>query len=130
MGCDVALNKFLLPGPNLLNKVECVLLRFLSGRFNIAGDIKQMFLNIRLTPKDCPFHCFLWNEEAGATSPIVYQFQRHVFGNAGSPCVAVFILKEHARKSKETAPAAVNTLLHFTLIDDVLDSVETEEEAK
>ena len=130
MGCDVALNKFLLPGPNLLNEVVGVLLRFRSGRFTIAGDIKQMFLNIRLTPEDRPFHCFLWNEEAGAKSPIVYQFQRHVFGNAGSPCVAVFVLKEHARKSKKTAPAAVDTLLHSTLIDDVLDSVETEEEAK
>ncbi len=127
MGCDVALNKFLLPGPNLLNEVVGVLLRFRSGRFTIAGDIKQMFLNIRLVPEDRPYHCFLWNEDS---TQVVYQFQRHVFGNAGSPCVAVFVLKEHARKYKDSAPAAVDTLLNSTLIDDVLDSVETEEEAE
>ena len=130
MGCDVALNKFLLPGPNLLNEVVGVLLRFRSGRYTIAGDIKQMFLNIRLTPADRPYHCFLWNDDATSSKPTVYQFQRHVFGNAGSPCVAVFVLKEHARKFRDTAPAAVDTLLHSTLIDDVLDSVETEEEAE
>ncbi len=129
MGCDVALNKFLLPGPNLLNEVVGVLLRFRSGNYTIAGDIKQMFLNIRLTPEDRPYHCFLWNEQPGTQEPVIYQFQRHVFGNAGSPCVAVFVLKEHAKKFQETAPAAVDTLLHSTLIDDVLDSVETEEEA-
>ena len=129
MGCDVALNKFLLPGPNLLNEVVGVLLRFRSGRITVAGDIKQMFLNIRLTPADRPYHCFLWNETPGAPEPVIYQFQRHVFGNAGSPCVAVFVLKEHAKQSQKSAPAAVDTLLHSTLIDDVLDSVETEEEA-
>ncbi len=129
MGCDVALNKFLLPGPNLLNEVVGVLLRFRSGRITIAGDIKQMFLNIRLSPEDRPFHCFLWNPSAAAPEPDVYQFQRHVFGNAGSPCVAVFVLKEHAKKFNHSAPAAVDTLLNSTLIDDVLDSVETEGEA-
>ncbi len=129
MGCDVALNKFLLPGPNLLNEVVGVLLRFRSGKVTVAGDIKQMFLNIRLAPEDRPYHCFLWNQNPEDSDPIVYQFQRHVFGNAGSPCVAVFVLKEHARKSQASAPAAVDTLLNSTLIDDVLDSVETEEEA-
>ncbi len=129
MGCDVSLNKFLLPGPNLLNEVVGVLLRFRSGKITIAGDIKQMFLNIRLTPEDKPYHCFLWNKTPQQDSPTVYQFQRHVFGNAGSPCVAVFVLKEHAKKYQKEAPAAVDTLLNSTLIDDVLDSVETEREA-
>ena len=127
MGCDVALNRFLLPGPNLLNEVVGVLLRFRSGRFTIAGDIKQMFLNIRLLEEDRPFHCFLWKGEED--EPFVYQFQRHVFGNAGSPCVAVFVLKEHARKYQDRYPKAVDTLLHSTLIDDVLDAADTEEEA-
>ncbi len=130
MGCDVSLNKFLLPGPNLLNKVVGVLLRFRSGKFTIAGDIRQMFLNIRLTPADRPFHCFLSGDGKEDAPPTVYQFQRHVFGNAGSPCVAVFVLKEHAKKSQQVAPAAVDTLVNSTLIDDVLDSVKTEQEAE
>ena len=127
MGCDVALNKYLLPGPNLLNEVVGVLLRFRSGRFTIAGDIKQMFLNIHLLEEDKPYHCFLWRGEE--KEPFVYQFQRHVFGNAGSPCVAVFVLKEHAKKYQEKYPRAVDTLLHSTLIDDVLDAADTEGEA-
>ncbi len=127
MGCDVALNRYLLPGPNLLNEVVGVLLRFRSGRFTIAGDIKQMFLNIRLLEEDKPFHCFLWRGEE--KEPFVYQFQRHVFGNAGSPCVAVFVLKEHTKKFQEKYPKAVDTLLHSTLIDDVLDAADSEKEA-
>ncbi len=128
MDCKVGLNGFLLSGPNLLNDMVAVLLRFRSGLYAYSGDIKQMFLRILLAPEDRPFHCFLWRSDR-ALEPTVYQFQVHVFGNKGSPCVAVFVVKEHAAKFKETFPEAAETLTHSTLIDDILDSVDTQQEA-
>ncbi len=129
MDCSTELNKHLLSGPNLLNEVTEVLLRFRSGLYSFSGDVKQMFLRIHLPPEDRPYHCFLWRKEAG--QPIIaYQFQVHVFGNAGSPFLAVFVVREHAKKYKEQFPKAMETLLHSTLIDDVLDSADTVAEAK
>ena len=129
MDCSVNLNKHLLAGPNLLNEVVHVLLRFRSGLYSFSGDVRQMFLRILLPPEDRPFHCFLWREGEGGPL-VVFQFQVHVFGNAGSPFLAVFVVKEHARRYQQEKSVAVETLMHSTLIDDVLDSVDSEEEAQ
>ena len=95
MDCSVSLNRFLLSGPSLINEVPLVLLRFRSGLYSFSGDVKQMFLKILLPPEDRPFHCFLWRGADGQL--IVYQFRVHVFGNAGSPFLAVFVVREHAK---------------------------------
>ncbi len=129
MDCAVEMNKYLLAGPNLLNEVDTVLLRFRSGLYAVSGDIKQMFLRIYLTPEDRPFHCFLWRDTP-TEHPLVYQFQVHVFGNAGSPCVAVYTIKEHANKYTAKFPVAVESLKHSTLIDDLLDSADTLQDAQ
>ena len=128
MDCKVELNKYLLAGPNLLNEVPAVLLRFRSGLYTFSGDVKKMFLRIFLPPEDRPFHCFLWRDKDGNIE--VLQFQVHVFGNAGSPFLAVFVVQEHARKYKNQFPAAVDTICRSTLIDDVLDSADTVDEAR
>ncbi len=128
MDCATGLNSYILSGPNLLNEVTAVLLRYRSGLFSFSGDVKQMFLRIWMAPEDRPYHCFLWRDTP--TQPMeVYQFQVHVFGNAGSPFVAVYTVKNHAQMYKESMPRAVAALQHSTLIDDVLDSADTLEEA-
>ena len=128
MDCKVKLNQFLLTGPNLINEVPEVLLRFRSGLYTLSGDVRKMFLRIKLREEDRPYHCFLWREQP-TEKPSPWQFSSHVFGNAGSPCVAVFVLREHAARYREQYPWAVETLLKSTLIDDVLDSTDEEEEA-
>ncbi len=129
MDCKVGLNEHLLAGPNILNDVVGVLLRFRSGLVSFSGDVKKMFLRIFLEPQDRPFHCFLWRDKPEAELRVL-QFQVHVFGNAGSPFVAVFVTKEHARRFQQEYPRAVETIHLSTLIDDVLDSVDTVQEAK
>ncbi len=129
MDCSTELNKHLLAGPNLINGVPEVLLRFRSGLISFSGDVKQMFLRILLAPQDKPYHCFLWRDPANNKIK-TYQFQVHVFGNAGSPFLAVFVLREHARKYSERFPQVTETILQSTLIDDVLDSVDTVAEAR
>ncbi len=124
MDCKIALNKFLLSGPNLLNNIDDVLLRYRSCIYTYSGDVKQMFLRIKLDPQDAPYHCFLWRRSPG-DSPTVFQFRVHVFGNTGSPFVAVFVVQEHARKYIDVHPQAVDTLVNSTLIDDVLDSTDS-----
>ncbi len=128
MDCKVELNRHLLAGPNLLNEVPAVLLRFRSGLYTFSGDVRKMFLRIYLPEEDRPFHCFLWRLPSGELEFL--QFQVHVFGNAGSPFLALFVVKEHAKQFLEKQPRAVETIFHSTLVDDVLDSADQEEEAR
>ncbi len=128
MDCKIELNKYLLSGPNLINEVPAVLLRFRSGLYTFSGDVKKMFLRVALQPEDRPFHCFLWRKEDGSLEFL--QFQVHVFGNAGSPFLALYVVKEHAQKYAHTFPKAVDTISHSTLVDDVLDSEDEESTAR
>ncbi len=129
MDCKIALNQHLLAGPNLLNNIDDVLLRYRSCLYTFSGDIKQMFLRILLHPDDRPYHCFLWRDEEDREVE-VFRFNTHVFGNAGSPFVAVFVVQEHAAKYKTRFPEAVDTLFRSTLIDDVLDSADSIQQAR
>ncbi len=128
MDCKIELNKYLLSGPNLINEVPAVLLRFRSGLYTYSGDVKKMFLRVSLVPEDRPFHCFLWRKPDGSLEYL--QFQVHVFGNAGSPFLALYVVKEHAQRYAASHPKAVETISHSTLVDDVLDSDDSITSAK
>ncbi len=113
MDCSTGLNRYLLSGPNLLNDVVGVLLRFRSGLVAYSGDVSKMFLMIKLHPADRPYHCFLWREDP-QSPPAVYRFNFHVFGNTGSPFVAVFVVKAHSQINESAFPKALNPLNNST----------------
>ncbi len=128
MDCSVALNAFLLPGPKLMNDVVGVLIRFRSRPVAFTGDVSKMFLRIKMLEEDKPYHCFLWRADA-TQKPKVFQFQVHVFGNAGSPFVAIWAVREQAKKFAKKYPQAADTISNSSLVDDILDSADTVEEA-
>ncbi len=129
MDCSTALNDHLLAGPKLINEVVEVLLRFRSGLVGYSGDVAKMFLRICLREEDKPYHCFLWRESP-QKELIIYQFQSHVFGNKGSPFVALYALREQAKIWRGREPRGAETLANSTLVDDVLDSADSAEEAR
>ena len=123
-----SLNDCIYPGPNRINDLTEVLLRFRLNNIGLIGDISEMFLQLILSPEDRKYHRFLYRkseeEELGE-----YEFLVHSFGNAGSPAVAVHALFEAAKEMATEYPRAAECVLKSTLIDDHLDSVNTTEEA-
>ncbi len=122
-----SLNDCLNKGPKLVNELITVLMRFRMKRITLAADIKKMFYQIVLREEDRDYHRFLWQDQQGHIK--VFRWKVHPFGSAASPCIAIFTIKEHARKWKHLFPEAANTVIHSTLVDDNLDSVNTEQEA-
>ena len=57
---ETCLNENLLKGPDLLNNLFSVLLKFRSGRYALTSDIKQMFHQVRIIPSDRDALRFLW----------------------------------------------------------------------
>ena len=83
----VSLNDLLEKGPNLLNNLTGILLRFRRYTYAVAGDISKMFLQILLNPYDQVFHRFLWRKNP-QQKPEIYQFKTVTFGDAPSPFLA------------------------------------------
>ena len=122
-------NDSVLAGPNLINDLPTVLLRFRRAPYTIGADVKEMFLQCRLPPEDRKYHRFLWKKKPD--DPVVeIELLCHVFGVRGSPDVAIFTAAETAREMQEKCPRACEAILESTIMDDVLDSVDSKDEAK
>ena len=90
----VSLNEQLLSGPDLLQSLPGVLLRFRERAVAVSGDIKQMYHQIRVTEVDQPATSFLWRELDTSRPPDVYQMCVAIFGARSSPVIANYVLRK------------------------------------
>ena len=116
------LNDSILPGPKMINDIPDVLMHFRRERICLSCDIKEMFLNIRLLPEDQPYHHFLWSSTGEPGDIKDYAWTRHLFGNAGSPCVAIYTIKNHAKERQKQYPVGSPIVIKCTIVDDNLTS--------
>ena len=122
------LNDAVYQGPNLINRLPSVLTRFRKHKYAIGGDVAEMFLQVLTKETDKQYHRILFREDSKDPLQIL-QPKVHVFGNAGSPCIAIFTIKEHARENASRYKEAAEAVIHSSIVDDIMDSVQTEEEA-
>ncbi|XP_053691178.1 uncharacterized protein LOC128739706 [Sabethes cyaneus] len=125
----VSLNSVLMKGPDQLNALPAVLYKFRERLVGLGGDIAEMFHQMRMNPSDEDSQRILWcaNEESGEACDYVMQVV--TFGATCSPSTALFVLNENASRFESIYPAAVDAIRHRHYVDDMLTSVETEEEA-
>ena len=74
-----SLNDHLLSGPDLLNSLVGVLMRFRQERVALSADSASMFSQVAVVERDQPVLRFLWRER-DYVEPAVYQDCRHIFG--------------------------------------------------
>ena len=123
-----SLNDALLPGPNLSNDLPTVVTGMRRAPIIFGVDIREMFLQIKMPQKDTYMHMFVYRENPMKDFK-TYRFLRHPFGSAGSPCVAVFTAKRLATDYEQKYPRAANLILSSSIVDDIMSSAATEEEA-
>ena len=123
-----SLNDKLLTGPDLLQNLVGIILRFREHSVALTADIEAMFLQVKVPPADCKMLRFLWryniDEKIG-----VYEYSRHVFGAKSSPTCANYALLKAGDVNKEAHPIAAKAIEKKFYMDDFAKSVETEEEA-
>ena len=127
----ISLNDAILQGPNYLNNLSGVLMRFRKEPVAVIGDIKLMFHQCFVLPKDRRFLRFLW-WPGGDTSlkPQVYCMKVHLFGGKSSPSVVNFCMKRIADDNEtQFSDLAINTLRRSFYMDDMIRSVSSEAEA-
>ena len=126
-----SLNSSLCIGPDLLNSLIVVLLRFQNNNIAIVPDVEAMFHQVRVKPSDCDSLRFLWADTPEENSEVqTYQMLVHIFGATDSPCCANFAVKTVARDNLEKYSAVtIETVLRSSYVDDLLNSVTSEQEA-
>ncbi|XP_052063923.1 uncharacterized protein LOC127703909 [Mytilus californianus] len=119
-----SLNDVLMTGPNLVNSLLGVLLRFRKDKIAITADIRQMFYSFNVTPEHRDFLRFIWHEGNDMEKDLVdYRMAVHVFGNSPSPAVATFGLRKTAEMAESKYGSDVVTYVNNNFyVDDALSS--------
>ena len=125
-----SLNKVLMQGPNLLNKLVGVLLRFREYNVAFVGDIEQMFLQLKVPKEHSDYmRLFWWPGGDLQEKPMQFRLTCHTFGAVSSPSIANFAVKKAAEMAKRVCLSARDALADGAYMDDVLYSAPTAEEA-
>ena len=94
-----SLNKVIMQGPDLVNWLVGVLLRFRLDQMGMVADIEAIFNQVKVKPEDRKSLKFLWWPDGNMSrSPKVYQTTIHLFGCTSSPSCAAICLREAARR--------------------------------
>lgn len=125
----VSLNSFLLTGPDQLVSLLAVLYKFREFRIAVVGDIREMFFQVQMKKQDQRSQMILWNNGNPDNEPEVYAVTVMTFGAACSPSCAHYVKNRNADRFEEQYPRAVECIKYEHYVDDMLASVETEEEA-
>ena len=125
-----ALNDFWLKGPDLLNSLFGVILRFREREVAVMGDISKMYHRVLIPERDQHVHRFLWRNFNTKREPDVYVKTVLTFGDKPAPAMAQTALRKTAEEKRDEYPEAVETLIKNSYMDDICDSVDTVKQAK
>ena len=108
-----SLNDQLLSGPDLVNNLVGVLIRFRQEKIAIAADIEGMFHQVLVQPDDSNALRFLWWKDGNLTGELEhYCMNVHLFGATSSPFCATYALKrtsiDQAEKYQKLTSKAVD----------------------
>lgn len=92
----LSMNDLLLKGPDVLNPIRAVLLRFRRGVHAALGVIKKMYNSVWLEDLEMHLHRFLWRDsEDGEIEE--YAINRVNIGNRPAGCIAQLAMRETAK---------------------------------
>ena len=124
------LNDYWLKGPDLLNNLFGVILRFRENQVALSADISKMYHRVLIPLEDQHVHRFLWRNMETSRPPDTYVMNVLTFGDKPAPAMAQIALKKTAEERENINPRAAQAVKDNTYMDDILDSVNTVQEAE
>ena len=117
------LNDCWIKGPDLLNNMLGVILRFREQPVAVSGDISKMYHRIGIPEEDQHVHRFLWRDMDTTKPPDTYVKTVLTFGDKPAPAMAQIALRKTADQAENAHPYAAEVLKKNTYMDDICDSV-------
>ena len=122
------INDYLLGGPNVMNKLANVLIKFRYHKYVLTCDISHMFLRVKVPEKDRKFLRFFYRDDAGDIQ--IIEMCSHAFGLTQSPFVVMSVVRETALQHSNDLPLAANAVIKDSIVDDILTGCKTFKELK
>lgn len=126
-----SLNKELLQGPDLMNHMIGVFLRFRKEKVAVIGDLECMYYQVRVPEDQRKFLRFVFWEDGDINANLVdYEMCVHVFGGLSSMgCVNFALLRTADDNKEEYGAEAAEVLKKDFYVDDMAKSVANDVEA-
>ncbi|XP_032402158.1 uncharacterized protein LOC116709857 [Xiphophorus hellerii] len=125
-----SLNDHLLSGPDLLNNLNGVLIRFRRHQVALLCDIEKMFHQFHVYEADRDYLRFLWWKNGNLnTEPQEFRMKVHLFGATSSPGCANYGLKHLATENETQFPLASQFIMKDFYVDDGVTSTASVKEA-
>ena len=121
-----SLNSKLLKGPDLLSNLTGVILRFRENQIALCTDVEEMFMEVKVNPKDRPYLRSLWKNNGHIET---YEYTSHIFGATDSPCIASYALRRSAQDNAKTYPIVLKVMERNIYMDDSYTAVSSPNEA-
>ena len=117
-------NSLLMQGPDLMQSLVDIVVRFRQNSIAFACDIKEMFHQVKIPEEDQSSIRLLWFKDDNIDAPPEeYQFTVHAFGWKSSPAAANFAIRQTALDNEcGVSQGTVNLILHQLYVDDCLNS--------
>ena len=128
----VSLNKLLNRGPILMQSLRSILIRFGERQYGIAGDIANMFFQIRIAPEDRDMIRILWFSESDMKGDVVaYQFQVAPYGLRCIPSMAGYALMFTAESNiPDVSNEATAKVTQDMFVDDLISGADSIEDGQ
>lgn len=92
----LSINDILLKGPDVLNPIRAVLLRFRQGVHAALGDIRKMYNSVWLEDREMHLHRFLWRDHPEEDIE-EYAITSVNIGDKPAGCIAQLAMRETAK---------------------------------
>lgn len=127
----VSLNEQLLQGPDFINNLLGILIRFRKENVAVVADIQSMFHSFLVDEDHRDYLRFMWHRDNDIERPLItYRMKVHVFGNRSSPSVAMYGLRRIGDLAAESYGQEVKDfIVNDFYVDDGLKSCATTREA-
>ncbi len=118
----LSLNDLLLKGPDVLNSIRSVLLKFWRGVFSALGDIKKTYNSVWLEDREVHLHRFLWRDSE-EEELVEYAITRVNIGDKPAGCIAWLAMRETANLPQFShLREECRVLPEDSYVDDILTS--------
>lgn len=127
---NTCLNDHLLQGPDMINNLNGILIRFRQHPVALMCDVEKMFHQFHVEEADRNYLRFLWwkNGEIDR-KPDVFRMKVHLFGATSSPACANYGLKHLAQEYSSDYPLGAQFVIRNFYVDDGVTSVASTKDA-
>ena len=127
----VSYNDILMKGPNNLNDLFAILLRFRVHLVALVGDISKMYHSVLTTEKERHLRRVLWRDMKLDEEPKIYGTETVAFGDRPAAAITTVAIKETAEIYAHIDEVAAQKIKEDMYVDDIVtgstnvDKVET-----